>query len=107
MTEQKQKRQKIRIVISGYDPRAVDNAADSIVQTASGSGATVKGPIPLPTKVYKLSVNRSPHVDKKSMEQFEDCRHKRIIDILDPTVQSIEKLRQLNFSTEIDIVINL
>ncbi len=100
-------RQKIRIRLRGFDYRAVDGAAGDIVDTAKRSGATVAGPIPLPTKISKLSVNRSPHVNKESMEQFESREHGRLIDIKDPTAQTVDELRKLNLPAGVEITINL
>ena len=77
------KGQRIRIKLQGFDYRVIDQSAQDIVETAKRSGARVSGPIPLPTRIEKLSVNRSPHVDKKSMEQFETRTHKRLIDIIE------------------------
>jgi small subunit ribosomal protein S10 len=79
------KGQRIRIKLQGYDYRVIDQSASEIVETAKRSGARVSGPIPLPTRIEKLTVNRSPHVDKKSMEQFETRTHKRLIDIIEPS----------------------
>ncbi|MGE9294148.1 MAG: 30S ribosomal protein S10, partial [Puniceicoccales bacterium] len=80
--------QRIRIKLKGFDFRVIDQSATDIVETAKRSGARVSGPVPLPTRIEKLSVNRSPHVDKKSMEQFELRTHKRLIDIMEPTAQT-------------------
>ena len=77
------------------------------VETAKRSGARVSGPIPLPTRIEKLSVNRSPHVDKKSMEQFETRTHKRLIDIIEPTAQTVDELKKLNLPSGVDITINV
>ena len=77
---------RIRIKLKGYDHRSVDQSTAEIVDTAKRSGARVSGPVPLPTRIERYSVNRSPHVDKKSMEQFEIRTHKRMMDIIDPTV---------------------
>lgn len=99
--------QRIRIKIKGYDYRVIDQSAIDIVETAKRSGARVSGPVPLPTRIEKLSVNRSPHVDKKSMEQFEMRTHKRLIDILEPTAQTVDELKKLNLPAGIDITINV
>ena len=77
------------------------------VETAKRSGARVSGPIPLPTRIEKLSVKRSPHVDKKSMEQFETRTHKRLIDIIEPTAQTVDELKKLNLPSGVDITINV
>ena len=90
------KGQRIRIKLQGFDYRVIDQSAQDIVETAKRSGARVSGPIPLPTRIEKLSVNRSPHVDKKSMEQFETRTHKRLIDIIEPTAQTVDELKKLN-----------
>lgn len=100
-------KQRIRIKLRGYDYRAVDHAAADIVEAAARSSATVAGPIPLPTEIEKISVNRSPHIDKKSMEQFERRTHSRVIDIWDPTAETVELLRKLNLPAGVDITINV
>jgi small subunit ribosomal protein S10 len=97
---------KIRIKLKGYDYRVVDQSATDIVDTAKRSGARVSGPIPLPVKIEKYTVNRSPHVDKKSMDQFEMRTHKRLIDILEPTAQTVDELKKLNLSAGVEITIN-
>ena len=84
---------KITIRLEAYDHTALDQSASDIVETAKRSGARVAGPIPLPTRIERYTVLRSPHVDKKSREQFEIRTHKRLIDILQPTVKTIEALR--------------
>ena len=99
--------QRIRIKIKGFDYRVIDQSAIEIVETAKRSGARVSGPVPLPVRIEKLSVNRSPHVDKKSMEQFEMRTHKRLIDIIDPTAQTVDELKKLNLPAGIDITINV
>ena len=99
--------QRIRIKIKGYDYRVIDQSAIEIVETAKRSGARVSGPIPLPVRIEKLSVKRSPHVDKKSMEQFEMRTHKRLIDIIEPTAQTVDELKKLNLPAGIDITINV
>lgn len=106
MAKRKEK-QRIRIKLQGFDYRGVDSAAHEIVDTATRSGATVSGPVPLPTEVDKLSVNSSPFIDKKSMDQWETRVHKRLIDIKDPTAQTIEELRKLNLPAGVEITINL
>ena len=77
--------QRIRIRLKGFDHRVIDQSVGEIVETAKRSGARVSGPVPMPTRIEKFTVNRSPHVDKKSMDQFEVRTHKRLIDILEPT----------------------
>jgi small subunit ribosomal protein S10 len=101
------KGQRIRIKLQGFDYRVIDQSAQDIVETAKRSGARVSGPIPLPTHIEKLSVNRSPHVDKKSMEQFETRTHKRLIDIIEPTSQTVDELKKLNLPSGVDITINV
>jgi small subunit ribosomal protein S10 len=98
---------RIRIKLQGYDYRIIDQSATEIVDTAKRSGARVTGPVPLPTRIEKISVNRSPHVDKKSMEQFEQRTHKRLIDIIEPTAQTVDELKKLNLPAGVDITINV
>lgn len=98
---------KIRIRLKGYDYRVIDQSASDIVNTVKRTGARVAGPVPLPVKIEKLSVNRSPHVDKKSMEQFETRTHKRLIDIIEPTAQTVDELKKLNLPAGVDITINV
>ena len=101
------KGQRIRIKLQGFDYRVIDQSAQDIVETAKRSGARVSGPIPLPTRIEKLSVNRSPHVDKKSMEQFETRTHKRLIDIIEPTAQTVDALMKLDLAAGVDVEIKL
>ena len=82
--------QRIRIKLRGFDYRVIDQSASDIVDTAKRTGARVAGPIPMPTRIERYTVNRSPHVDKKSMDQFELRTHKRLIDIIEPTVQTVD-----------------
>lgn len=98
---------RIRIKLQGYDYRIIDQSATDIVDTAKRSGARVSGPIPLPTHIEKVTVNRSPHVDKKSMDQFEQRTHKRLIDIVEPTAQTVDELKKLNLPAGVDITINV
>ncbi|MGC9451746.1 MAG: 30S ribosomal protein S10 [Oceanipulchritudo sp.] len=98
---------RIRIKLQGYDYRIIDQSATDIVDTAKRSGARVSGPIPLPTRIEKVSINRSPHVDKKSMDQFEQRTHKRLIDIVEPTAQTVDELKKLNLPAGVDITINV
>lgn len=98
---------RIRIKLQGYDYRIIDQSATEIVDTAKRSGARVSGPIPLPTRIEKLSVNKSPHVDKKSMDQFEQRTHKRMIDIVEPTAQTVDELKKLNLPAGVDISIKI
>jgi len=85
----------------------IDQSTSEIVETAKRSGARVAGPIPLPTRVEKYSVNRSPHVDKKSMDQFEMRTHKRMIDIIEPTSATVDELKKLNLPAGVEITINV
>jgi len=102
---QKVSKQKIRIRLKGYDQRVLDRAAKDIVETAKGTGARIAGPIPLPTKREIYTVLRSPHVDKKSREQFEMRTHIRLLDILNPTPDTIDKLKVLPIAAGVDIKI--
>jgi small subunit ribosomal protein S10 len=97
--------QKIRIKLKAYDYKLLDHSAMEIVQTAKQTGARVAGPIPLPTKINKFTVLRSPHVDKKSREQFEIRTHKRLLDILEPTQQTLDALMKLDLSAGVDVEI--
>lgn len=101
----KKDRSKIRIRLKAYDPRLLDRATLDIVETAKRTGARVVGPIPLPTKREIYTVLRSPHVDKKSREQFEIRTHIRLIDLLNPTPDTIDKLKDLPIAAGIDIKI--
>ena len=92
---------------TGITQDTIDQSAVEIVDTAKRSGARVAGPVPLPTRIEKFSVNRSPHVDKKSMEQFEIRTHKRLIDIIEPTAQTVDELKKLNLPAGVDITINV
>ena len=99
--------QRIRIKLRGFDYRVIDQSASDIVDTAKRTGARVAGPIPMPTRIERYTVNRSPHVDKKSMDQFELRTHKRLIDIIEPTVQTVEELKKLNLPAGVEININV
>lgn len=99
--------QRIRIRLKGYDHRVLDQSAGDIVETAKRTGARVAGPIPLPTRIERYSVNRSPHADKKSMEQFEIRTHKRLLDIIDPTARTVDELKKLNLPAGVDITIKI
>jgi small subunit ribosomal protein S10 len=99
--------QKIRIRLRAFDHRAVDKSAAEIVETAKRTGAKVSGPVPLPTRIEKFSVNRSVHVNKKSAEQFEIRTHKRLLDILDPTSRTVDELKKLNLPAGVDISIRI
>jgi small subunit ribosomal protein S10 len=98
-------KQKIRIRLKAYDSKLLDQSAGEIVETARRTGARVAGPIPLPTRINKFTVLRSPHVDKKSREQFEIRTHKRLLDILDPTQQTLDALMKLDLSAGVDVEI--
>ena len=100
-------RPRIRIKLKGFDYRLVDQSAAEIVETAKRSGARVSGPVPLPSDIERFTVNRSPHVDKKSMDQFEIRTHKRLIDIVEPTAQTVDELKKLNLPAGVDISINV
>jgi small subunit ribosomal protein S10 len=105
-TKQKQsQRQKIRIRLKAYDQRILDRATADIVETAKRTGARVVGPMPLPTKKEIYTVLRSPHVNRKSREQFEIRTHIRLLDLLDPTLDTIEKLKALPVAAGVDIKI--
>jgi len=99
--------QKIRIKLRGYDFRLLDQSTNEIVETSRRTGAKVVGPIPLPTRVERFTVLRSPHVNKKSREQFEMRTHKRLLDIVDPTAKTVDELKKLELpaGVEINIVI--
>ncbi|MBI5026295.1 MAG: 30S ribosomal protein S10 [Nitrospirae bacterium] len=99
--------QKIRIKLRSYDHRVLDQSVLEIVDTAKRTGAKISGPIPLPTRIHKITVLRSPHVDKKSREQFEIRTHKRLIDILDPTPQTVDALMKLDLAAGVDVEIKL
>ncbi len=99
--------QKIRIRLKAYDHTLLDRSVHEIVETAKRTGSQVAGPIPLPTKIKKWTVNRSPHVDKKSMEQFELRTHKRLVDIIEPTAKTVDELRRLNLPAGVDINIQI
>ena len=101
------KNQKIRIRLRAFDHRAIDRSAQEIVETAKRTGARVAGPIPLPTRIEKFTVNRSVHVNKKSMEQFEIRTHKRLLDIVDPTARTVDELKKLNLPAGVDITIRI
>ena len=99
--------QNIRIRLKAYDHKLLDQSANEIVDTARRTGARVAGPIPLPTKINKYCVLRSPHIDKKSREQFEIRTHKRLLDILEPTQQTIDALGKLDLAAGVDVEIKL
>ncbi len=101
----KQPRKRIRIRLKAYDQRQLDRSTADIVETAKRTGARVVGPIPLPTKRQIFTVLRSPHVDRKSREQFEMRTHIRVLDLLDPTLDTIDKLKVLPVASGVDIKI--
>lgn len=101
----KQQRKKLRIRLKGYDQRILDRSTADIVETAKRTGARIVGPIPLPTKREIYTVLRSPHVDRKSREQFEIRTHVRLLDILNPTLDTIDKLKVLPVAAGVDIKI--
>ena len=98
---------RIRIRLKAFDHAVIDQASADIVRTAEKTGAQVSGPIPLPTKTKRWTVLRSPHVDKKSREQFEIRTHKRVLDIVDPTPQTVDALMKLDLAAGVDVEIKL
>ena len=99
--------QNIRIRLKAFDHRVLDQSTSEIVNTAKRTGAQVRGPIPLPTRIERFTVNRSPHIDKKSREQFQICTHKRLLDIIDPTPQTVDALMKLDLAAGVDVEIKL
>ena len=99
--------QNIRIRLKAFDHRVLDSSTSEIVETAKRTGAEVRGPIPLPTKIEKYTVLRSPQVAKKSREQFEIRTHKRLLDIIDPTPQTVDALMKLDLAAGVDVEIKL
>ena len=97
--------QNIRIRLKAFDHRVLDQATGDIADTARRTGAAIRGPIPLPTRIEKFTVNRSPHVDKKSREQFEIRTHKRVLDIFEPTSQTVDALMKLELPAGVDVEI--
>lgn len=100
-------KQKVRIRLKAYDHKILDQSARQIVEAAERTGALVAGPVPLPTKIERYSVMRSPFIDKDSQEQFEIRTHKRLIDVIDPSQQTINALMKLNLPAGVDIEIKL
>ena len=100
-------KQRIRIRLKAYDHTILDQSAQRIVETAERMGAQVAGPVPLPTKIERYTVIRSPHIDKDSREQFEIRTHKRLIDIIEPTQKTVSALMSLNLPAGVDIEIKL
>ena len=99
--------QNIRIRLKAFDHRVLDQSTREIVNTAKRTGAEVRGPIPLPQRIEKFTVLRGPHVDKKSREQFEIRTHKRLLDIVDPTPQTVDALMKLDLAAGVDVEIKL
>ncbi|MEO9903706.1 MULTISPECIES: 30S ribosomal protein S10 [Nisaea] len=99
--------QNIRIRLKAFDHRILDQSTGEIVNTAKRTGAQVKGPIPLPTRIERFTVLRGPHIDKKSREQFEIRTHKRVLDIVDPTPQTVDALMKLDLASGVDVEIKL
>ena len=99
--------QNIRIRLKAFDHRILDQSTNEIVNTARRTGANVRGPIPLPTNMKRFTVLRSPHIDKKSREQFEMRTHKRLLDIIDPTPQTVDALMKLDLAAGVDVEIKL
>ena len=107
LKDDKMDSQNIRIRLKAFDHRVLDQSTSEIVSTAKRTGAQVRGPIPLPTRFEKFTVNRSPHIDKKSREQFEIRTHKRLLDIVDPTPQTVDALMKLDLAAGVDVEIKL
>jgi small subunit ribosomal protein S10 len=99
--------QKIRIRLQAYDHAVLDHSAKEIVNTAKRTGAQVRGPVPLPRLIERFTVNRSPHIDKKSREQFEIRTFKRLIDIVEPTPQTVDALGRLDLAAGVDVQITV
>lgn len=99
--------QNIRIRLKAFEHRVLDQATSEIANTAKRTGASIRGPIPLPTKIEKYTVLRSPHIDKKSREQFEIRTHKRLLDIIEPTPQTVDALMKLDLAAGVDVEIKL
>ena len=99
--------QKIRLWLKAYDHKLLDQSVGEIIETVRRTGAKLVGPVPLPTKINRYTVLRSPHVDKKSREQFEIRTHKRLLDIVDPTPQTVDALMKLDLAAGVDVEIKL
>jgi small subunit ribosomal protein S10 len=106
-SEGKEEHQRIRIKIRAYDHKIVDESSKTIVETAKRTGATVRGPVPLPTEHRRYTVNRSPFIDKDARDQYEIRVHKRLLDIIDPTPKTIESLTSLNLPAGVNIEIRM
>ena len=100
-------KQTIRIRLQAFEHTILDQSTAEIVNTVKRTGADVAGPIPLPTRIERFTVNRSPHVDKKSMEQFEMRTHKRLLDIINPSNRTVDELKKLNLPASVDITIKI
>ena len=100
-------KQTIRIRLQAFEHTILDQSTAEIVNTVKRTGADVDGPITLPTRIERFTVNRSPHVDKKSMEQFEIRTHKRLLDIINPSNRTVEELKKLNLPAGVDIIIKI
>lgn len=107
MSTAKTNKQVIRIRLQAFDHRVLDQSVSEIVNTVKRTGALIAGPVPLPTRIERFTVNRSPHVDKKSMDQFEIRTHKRLIDIINPTSKTVDELKKLNLPAGVDITIKI
>ena len=101
------KNQKVRIRLQAYEHRILDQSVTEILNTVKRTGSQVVGPVPLPTRIERFTVNRSPHVDKKSMEQFEIRTHKRVLDIIDPTNRTVDELKKLSLPAGVDISVKI
>ena len=101
------KNQKVRIRLQAYEHRILDQSVAEILNPVKRTGSQVVGPVPLPTRVERFTVNRSPHVDKKSMEQFEIRTHKRVLDIIDPTNRTVDELKKLSLPAGVDISVKI
>ena len=99
--------QNIRIRLRAYDSKLLDTSTSDIINTANRTGAKVKGPIPLPTRIEKFTVNKSPFIDKKSRDQFEIRTHNRLLDIIDPTPQTVDALMKLDLSAGVEVEIKI
>ena len=99
--------QDIRIRLRAYDSKLLDISTSDIINTAKRTGAKVRGPIPLPTRMEKFTVNKSPHVDKKSRDQFEIRTHNRLLDVIDPTPQTVDALMKLDLSAGVEVDIKI
>lgn len=99
--------QKIRINLNAFDHRLLDDSAAKIVEAATSTGSKVAGPVPIPTRIRRYTVNRSPHLNKKSREQFEMRRHKRLIEIIDPSQNTLNKLQELDLPAGVHVEMKL